>query len=87
MSGLTDFLLARIAEDEESAPFIFAEQYTPSRVLAECRAKRRIVALCEENLRDLSAGGTGRRQFASHALQTLAQPYTDQPDFQPEWRA
>jgi hypothetical protein len=83
---LTDFLLARIAEDEEAAPYVFAEQYTPSRVLAECEAKRRIVDLCEDNLRDLSAGGTGRRQFSSYALQILAQPCADHPDFRDEWR-
>lgn len=98
---LTDFLLARIAEDEAEARK--AGSFTPwdrtferdnyghllvqpARVLAECEAKRRIVDLCEDNLRDLSAGGTGRRQFSSYALQILALPYADHPDFREEWR-
>ncbi len=50
---LTDFLLARIAEDEERADRVEFRPYvgegTPesmeSRVLAECEAKRRIVAV------------------------------------------
>ena len=55
---LTDFLLARIAEDEAVArqaeadsaaaggdPSILGEYYDPARVLAECEAKRRIVEM------------------------------------------
>jgi predicted Zn-ribbon and HTH transcriptional regulator len=58
MSDLTDFLQARIAEDEATTQFVIAntdrdEQpaelvgspYDPLRVLAECAAKRRIVEI------------------------------------------
>ena len=38
---LTEFLLARIAEDEAAANV--AHRESPARVLAECEAKRRIV--------------------------------------------
>jgi len=49
---LTEFLLARIAEDEASAPYAISSlteagsalvRYSPARVLAECEAKRQIV--------------------------------------------
>ena len=43
---LTDFLLARIAEDEavaRSSERRMCERLTPERLLAECEAKRRIV--------------------------------------------
>lgn len=52
---LTDFLLARIAEDEADAETKHDTAYHdyenchcnhPARVLAECEAKRRIVGLC-----------------------------------------
>jgi hypothetical protein len=61
---LTDFLLARIAEDETRAPLVDQCPYnlgditeeedwagvhwTSARVLAECEAKRRIVGLIED---------------------------------------
>lgn len=52
-----------------------------ARVLAECEAKRRIVARCE-------AVGVG---FPSYALAEavlchLAEPYTDHPDYDEAWR-
>ena len=42
---LTEFLLARISEDEHQAGIadLGDEYFTPARVLAECEAKRRIV--------------------------------------------
>ncbi|MCB9376995.1 MAG: hypothetical protein H6515_14165 [Microthrixaceae bacterium] len=43
---LTDFLLARIAEDEAAVQGARIAD-GPARVLAECEAKRRIVALVE----------------------------------------
>ena len=67
MSDLTEFLLARIAEDEAAARDVIASlfngyrvnelihpdiarhiyRWTPGRVLAECEAKRRIIAFHE----------------------------------------
>ena len=53
---------------------------TQRRVLAECEAKRRIV----ERYKDLgSHGDTGDARWV---LPLLALPYTDHPDYQPEWR-
>lgn len=51
MTALTTFLLARIAEDEEAAKYAEASWTSvPStqRVLAECEAKRRIIALHQD---------------------------------------
>ena len=52
---LTDFLLARIAEDEAEMPYLFSEGERfgvngvavdlRTRVLAECEAKRQIVGM------------------------------------------
>jgi len=43
---LTEFLLARIAEDEADVPTLgYTMHLTPERRLAECEAKRRIVEL------------------------------------------
>jgi hypothetical protein len=141
---LTEFLLARIAEDEETAERTggsrkrwekesypghresvgyrmrfpgpshirdwshepgpgsgyFAvtehcERFDPARVLAECEAKRRIV---EEHARvwvnPLHAPDPamqrymhkGRTNGLYFALQALALPYADHPDYREEWR-
>ena len=97
---LTDFILARIAEDEawariEGAAYLRAhdpsalvdEPKTPAlfpRVLAECEAKRRIV---EEAL---SAPPTsqfdGVRESGAWTLRALAAIYADHPDYRGEWR-
>lgn len=58
-----------------------------ARVLAECEAKRRIVAIASEQMevgrRTLARGW---EQMAWDALEALALPYADHPDYQPEWR-
>lgn len=118
MSDLTDFLLARIAEDEADSYRIhdlLDDKYTwpddlagcpcgvPARVLAECAAKRRIVALHSETseMRDYgnwephlcrSCGGQGYNDFDGIAypcdtIKALASVYADHPDFREEWRA
>lgn len=96
---LTEFLLARIAEDEAVArraadefdindPFPAAHvTYAPARVLAECEAKRRIVEIMLDQI-DL-----GRRagrwlnweDMAMQTLRALALPYRDHPDFDRAW--
>jgi hypothetical protein len=95
---LTDFLLARIAEDERDArdckewSDCFAcpthETFDTARVLAECEAKRRIV-----ERHNLIAAGQGETiELAFHeqglfeALHFLALPYADHPDYREEWR-
>ena len=125
---LTEFLEARIAEDEEIAqsatpgpweqnngrsvfgprpedawygPNLVADtkqrddaefiaRFNPARVLAECKAKRRIVALHEK-----CGTGRGRCDDGGHGwddelgcldLALLALPDADHPDYRPEWK-
>jgi hypothetical protein len=113
---ITEFLLARIAEDEQRAASAghgcgyllhehnagwvevdlpaehnvrpsyelrFIREHSPDRVLAECEAKRRIVAD-----RPLPIGHFWDGQRAQHdnALRFLASVYADHPDYRDEWR-
>lgn len=85
MGDLTDFLLARIAEDQEALPVLGDEveiiggRYVNyrERVLADCEAKRRIVTVMQDNPTDW-----GVRVAAFY----LAQVYADHPDYREEWR-
>ncbi len=55
----------------------------PAKMLAECDAKRRIVALHTDNeFAELDYP----RLESWGILQLLALPYADHPDFKPEWR-
>ena len=95
--ALSEFLLARIAEDEERArgdidhfggtdeprdKWIVRLAY---RALAECEAKRQIVV-------DLSPGAgegewyAGQDHLHEKVLQALALPYADHPSHRNEWR-
>lgn len=85
--SITEFLLARIAEDQEAArPFPGAADL---RVLRECAAKRAIIGLADEALeaevkrRDASA--LGADLMHQDTLRALAAVYSDHPDYQPEW--
>jgi len=95
---ITEFLLARIAEDEHEARK--AGSFTPwdrtfdrdnygqllvqpSRVLAECEAKRQIVVRCSEMQLASQAIAV---HLASRTLADLALPYADHPDYREEWR-
>lgn len=60
-------------------------RWNPARVLAECEAKRRIVAVCEPQLG--SGGGHDEEAvLANSVLRALADPYADHPNYQQEWR-
>lgn len=121
MSDLTDFLLARIAEDEEvaraagPAPWIHARNeesvldfqahrvtpvrtehannvhvhlWAPTRVLAECETKRRIVELATEHERlRLDQRHEGSATALHDVLQLLAQPYASHSDYSEDWQA
>lgn len=79
--NLTDFILARIAEDERDAEYDYGANCrcaSPDRVLADCEAKRRIVETWLED------EGWGRHD--PWVLEILASVYQDHPDFDPEWR-
>ena len=69
MTTLTEFLRARIAEDERRVEFVRGfipdegdqgEYINPARVLAECEAKRRIVDLHVGSANDPFYTGHGR---------------------------
>jgi hypothetical protein len=102
---ITEFLLARIAEDEalarteiddESAGWVAPRLRQGSdaalrevvvvetaRRLAECEARRRIVAEVMAGSSPLLQGfGLG----LEHALKHLAVPYADHPDYDESWR-
>jgi hypothetical protein len=85
---LTEFLLARIAEDE--AWVVTAEcgcgdgwpqrPHCPDRVALECEAKRRIV----ESEPDEWENGEYRQWH--YTLSILAAVFADHPDYREEWR-
>lgn len=102
---LTDFLLARIAEDEEVAqPGGLSEDsnawhapdgaWYPSRVLAECEAKRRIIEMHPQTRQyvDDRTLGDGEPRIVDLGLDlpaellVLASVYADHPDYRQEWR-
>ena len=75
---LTEFLLARIAEDEEMVEPVMIVH--PDRFLAECVAKRRIV----ESLESAKV----RERVALHrVMRHLAAVYADHPDYDEAWPA
>lgn len=97
--SLTEFLLARIAEDEAAA----SEEYrrvagsprrngkaAARRMMLEWEAKRRIVELHSEwqsTGECSSCGDVPQVEFPCETLQALALPYADHSDFQESWRA
>lgn len=112
---ITEFLLARIAEDEDAAracaryvggaygpyspwaPTLRPEyrqhgkRWDPSRVLAECEAKRRIVAtnvtaFGRIGYPDADSLNEGARRAILYALAALALPYADHPDYDEAWK-
>lgn len=95
MIRLTEFLLARIAEDEEQAEvcrvmgWVPAKKYEltavgPARILAECAAKRALVEAAGAYSPELEHGDNGEWAF-DITLRTLAAVYADHPDYQPNW--
>ena len=58
----------------------------PSRMVAECEAKRRVVAQFIEGVANYDIGPQGEVARLTFVLRALALPYADHPDYQPEWR-
>jgi len=111
---LDEFLLARIAEDKHLATDVAAaagqsdagqsdtgrqDPFDPTRVLAECSAKRGMVLACRAARPDLAFLGSrppgmgdfplspaDQHQLAALTLGLLALPYADHRDYRPEWR-
>ncbi|SES03075.1 DUF6221 family protein [Streptomyces qinglanensis] len=70
-------------------------RHDPARVLADIEAKRRVVRYYEDAARTLAAAEpgtpphdlmTGAMNSLRAALQALALPYADHPDYREEWR-
>jgi len=90
--SLVEFLLARIAEDEEeiisSAVWDDARQ---RRDLAECESKRRIIELhqLEHSRTSVHCGecdeGHQYPSWPCTTLRLLALPYADHPAYRSEW--
>lgn len=102
MSSLTDFLSARIAEDEAAnmvgpEPEAWCDRaegvhMDHARALAECEAKRKIVADLGQ-IEDACRRAFGPREVhiqaawvAGRTLRTLATVYADHEDYDPSWR-
>jgi len=93
---LSEFLLARIAEDEAAARECMGVPvhvlhgasrgvaeflgFGPTFILAECEARRRIV---ERYAHVLERGDSGDARWV---LPLLALPYAGRPDYQQEWK-
>jgi hypothetical protein len=75
---LTEFLLARIAEDEEMVEPVMIVH--PDRFLAECVAKRRIVE-------DLDTAKVRERVALHRVMRHLAAVYSDHPEYDEAWLA
>lgn len=90
-TALTEFLLARIAEDEEAigrtrrylaqGDALIVGNVSRDRVLAECEAKRQIVEQHEANRTDLM------RETDTHSweVRVLARVYAVHPDYEERW--
>lgn len=87
---LTEFLLARFAEDEAdlaesrwdgSAEWWMPDWLTRDRLRADLDAKRRIVELATQK--------PGRKTTFRRVLtlRAVAEVYADHPDYDPAWRA
>lgn len=83
--NITEFLEARIAEDEKRAKYYGALALGTARVLAECAAKRAIIAASREDHEDSLTRNDDTIELGSIALYALAAVYKGHPDYQREW--
>lgn len=96
MTSLTDFLVARIADDEAGVKSGFGagdvdyRAISPHRWLAECETKRRILDEHDDYGSDQCprCRGIKNRRLAApcNTLRFLALPYANHPDYRDEWR-
>lgn len=94
---ITEFLEARIAEDEFDAnrELLWGTTQTltrmNARVLAECAAKRAIIAMAPDDEGYVKVGDWESCSdscppiIADAAIRALAAVYKDHPDYDPEW--
>ena len=91
---LSEFLIARIAEQEErckallkspALPHTLAVRRTLTVALADCAAKRAIIRQARWTGQRLEPVAGDVVSFPIGVLFTLAQPYADHPDYDPAW--
>ena len=78
--NVTEFLEARIEEDERAAWDLMGER-EGDRTLAECKAKRAVIGWWTEGL----IGYVRVDGELTNPLLPLAAVYKDHPDYQQEW--
>lgn len=92
--NLAEFLLARVAEDEDDARREFEFFRPPQFTLAECEAKRSICRMFQnaeraERAAPVHSGARNayreERAALQRALEALALPYSSHPDFANVW--
>lgn len=66
---------------------IHFDRWSPARVLAECAAKRAIIAECGPDHEYAIARHDDPTETASMVIYALAAVYKDHPDYQQEWAA
>jgi hypothetical protein len=99
MTNLTEFLLARIEEDEKAERFVSqrhvgagriaetVEMVEPSaRMLAECKVKRRIIEVMLRHEEILDDPHAPTYYEVPPVLRLLALMYADHPDYRDEWK-
>ena len=105
MSDLADFLRARIAEEERACQASAhgsvsppEAAISPSRLLMNCAARRKVVELHEIHVVDAGVdamidgesgskrAGQNERDFTCPTLRLLALPYFDHPDYKQHWQ-
>lgn len=77
------------AWDFDDAVNEYVLRLTPARMLAEVKAKRRIISECEKLLttrKSSSEPDWAADLLADDVLRMLASIYADHPDFEPSWR-
>jgi len=82
---------ATVCEAVMSDEAVHIARWDPARILAECAAKRAIIARCCRVCDELDVHPNGlvsaRAVLARQVLADLAQPYADHPEFNQPWRS
>ena len=96
MSDLTDFILARVVEDEAEVDALLGEWGRLAdgrRLERQCEAYRRIVEECyvadciEDDLGTVMERARATPYVGERILRDLASIWSDHPDYRQEWRA
>lgn len=73
------------ARVDPGTTFNHIARHDPARVLAECAAKRKIIAECREDHEDSLTRNDDTDELASLVLYALATVYKDHPDYREDW--